>query len=184
LATLVVGGSGKDVGKTGLVCAIISALPEFAWTAVKITGHDYEPAKKNNGPAGDSIREETRAGQHTDTARYLAAGARRALLVTRNGSDVPIETVLHAIGTDRNVIFESNRIVDVLKPDVCLALISARERKPSFDRLLRIADAALTLKGSTPEESPPSTLRFELTSPDRLPPDFEFWLRDRLSLAS
>jgi molybdopterin-guanine dinucleotide biosynthesis protein len=183
LATLVVGGSGKDVGKTGLVCAIISALPEFAWTAVKITGHDYEPARKNNDLAGDSIREETCAGQHTDTARYLAAGARRALLVTRLGSDVPIETILHAIGTDRNVIFESNRIVDVLKPDVCLALISARDRKPSFDRLLRIADAILTLEESTPEEFSSRIPRFELTSPERLPADFELWLRDRLSLA-
>jgi hypothetical protein len=182
LATLVVGGSGKDVGKTGLVCAIISALPEFAWTAVKITGHDYEPSK-NKSLAGDSIREETRAGQHTDTARYLAAGARRALLVTRTGSDVPIDTILRAIGTDRNVIFESNRIIDVLKPDVCLALSSAHDRKPSFDRLIRIADAALTFQGSTPAEFPSGIPHFELTSLDRLPADFELWLRDRLSLA-
>ena len=92
-----------------------------------------------NLPRIRAIREETIAGQQTDTSRYLAAGARRALLVTRQRAEVPIEEIRRAVGADRNVIFESNRIVDAIKPDVCLALASGRpaEWKPSFVRSCR-----------------------------------------------
>ena len=44
MAIVVVGGSTKDIGKTALVCAVISALRDFEWTAGKITGHSYESA--------------------------------------------------------------------------------------------------------------------------------------------
>jgi len=55
VAIVVIGGSGKDIGKTTLVCAVISALREFGWTAVKITGHDYEPAEEGMS-LGTAIR--------------------------------------------------------------------------------------------------------------------------------
>src|SRR5579863_9866900 len=71
---IVVGGSGRGVGKTSLVCGLISALDELRWTAVKISTHDHGKPKP--------IWEETSAGAETDTARYLTAGAERALLVT------------------------------------------------------------------------------------------------------
>ncbi len=97
MAIVVVGGSTKDIGKTALVCAIISALPDFNWTAVKITGHSYELgpflsrlAAEDSDP---TVWEEMNPGQETDTARYLAAGARRALLVTRCGPEIPIDEI-------------------------------------------------------------------------------------------
>jgi len=68
MAIVVVGGSGRGVGKTALVCGLIAALPEFNWTAIKITGHDHGQPKP--------VWEETQPGQGTDTARFLAAGAR------------------------------------------------------------------------------------------------------------
>ena len=180
MAVVVVGGSRKDVGKTGLVCATISALREFGWTAVKITGHDYGPAEQKSR-ADALTREEESAGQDTDTARYLAAGARRALLMTRTGSDVPIEKIRQVIGSHRNVIFESNRVVDAVKPDVCLALIGGHERKPSFERLMRAADAVLIVRGSGRETPREGVRRFELESVDRLPAEFVTWLRERLA---
>ena len=87
VAIVVVGGSAKDIGKTALVCAIISALRDFDWTAVKITAHDYiaDSVDQVSASVGQSC-EETEAGSETDTSRYLAAGARRALLVTRSGA--------------------------------------------------------------------------------------------------
>ena len=90
---------------------------------------------------------ETTAGQATDTARYLAAGARRALLVTRCGPEIPIDEIRAALKADRNILFESNRIIDVVKPDVCLALVggSQTESKPSFVKLLHNADAVLSV---------------------------------------
>ena len=38
---IVVGGSGRNVGKTSLVCGLIEALREYRWVAVKVTGHEH-----------------------------------------------------------------------------------------------------------------------------------------------
>ena len=183
MAVVVVGGSGKDVGKTALVCAVIAALREFEWTAVKITGHDYSASLDQLNEATDAssvIREETCSAGETDTARYLAAGARRALLVTRTGADVPLVEIRSALGPDRNVIYESNRIVEAVKPDVCLALMGGTERKSSFERLLRSADALVTMVGAKIEGLPEGIRRFELEHADRLPAQLVAWLRERV----
>jgi sugar/nucleoside kinase (ribokinase family) len=180
VAIVVVGGSGKDVGKTGVVCAVISALREYEWTAVKITGHDYPAGGSNESSAALVIREETRAGEETDTARFLRAGAKRALLVTRVGDEVPMDEIRAALGSDRNVVFESNRILDTVKPDVCLALVGGDERKASFVRLMRAADAVLTVQGSAAETLREGVRRFQLESVDRLPAELLTWLRERL----
>jgi len=184
VATVVVGGSGKDVGKTALACGIISALREFAWTAVKITAHDYGPATPiaNGAEASNrTIREEMSAGGDTDTARYLAAGARRALLVTRSGPDVPIGEIRRALGSDRNIIFESNRIVDAVRPDVCIALVGGpvEDVKASFRRLLTVADALVSV-GVEKEDAPANIPRFHLQSLDRLSLEMTNWLRGQL----
>ncbi len=76
MAIIVVGGGGRGAGKTALVCGLMRALPEIPWTAVKITTHEHGHDETT------PIWEETAPGGGTDTARYLAAGARRALLVT------------------------------------------------------------------------------------------------------
>jgi hypothetical protein len=183
LAIVVVGGSAKDIGKTALVCGVIAALPEFDWTAVKITGHDYDFGSISQS----SVVTETTAGQETDTARYLAAGARRALLVRRCGPDVPMGEIRVALEGACNILFESNRIMDVVKPDVCLALVggSGTELKPSFLGLLRKADALVSV-GSIEMESAELAVdipRFELESLDHLTPELVNWLRSRLSPA-
>jgi hypothetical protein len=183
VAVIVVGGSGKDVGKTALVCAVIAALREFDWTAVKITGHDYSANPDELREASDArsaIREETCSGGETDTARYLAAGARRALLVTRAGADVPRVEIRSALGPDRNVIYESNRIVETVKPDVCLAMMGGTQRKASFERLLRSADAVVSIGGAKVEGLPDGIRWFELERADRLPEQLVTWLRNRL----
>ena len=182
MAIVVVGGSAKDIGKTALVCAIISAFRHFHWTAVKITAHDYIADTVDQVSANPAIREETAADGETDTSRYLAAGARRALLITRSGLQVPVEEIQSAIGVDRNVIYESNRIVDVINPDVCLALIAEGvEKKASFERLLRVADAVVSV-GGVAEEVPKGVRYFRLKSADQLSPEMVMWLQERLSI--
>jgi hypothetical protein len=42
MAIIVVGGSNRGVGKTALVSGLIAALPEYRWTAVKITSHEHK----------------------------------------------------------------------------------------------------------------------------------------------
>jgi len=169
------------VGKTALVCAVISALREMGWTAVKIAGHDYVASDEPGEIAGAGFREEERASEETDTGRYLLAGAKRALLVTRVGDEVPIAEIRCAVGVDRNVIFESNRIVDVVTPDVCIALVGGDQRKASFERLLRVADAVVMRRGEDGKVSPKGVRRFELEGTDQLPEEMVGWMRERLS---
>jgi hypothetical protein len=187
LAIVVVGGSAKDIGKTALVCAVISALPEFGWTAVKVSGHSYETEgslSQESGFTDPKVCEKTVAEQDTDTGRYLAAGARRALLVSRWGPEIPIDEIRTAVEGDRNVIFETNRIIDVVEPDACLALIGGPKSdwKPSFLRLLPKADALVGLGPFETESAglAPGIPRFDLQSLDHLSPELARWLRSRL----
>lgn len=176
---VVVGGGGAKVGKTALVCGIVAALPEREWTAVKITRHDY-------GRLGP-VWEETQAGQGTDTARYLAAGAKRALLISAPAQELgkAVEPLLQSCrdgGPSAALIFESNSVLEYLDPDVCLAvdLEGQLEPKPSFQALAQRADARVRWAGCDGAEWAPRPV-FRLEAMERLSPAMAGWLRQRLS---
>ena len=174
---IVVGGSGRNVGKTSLVCGLIAVLPEFRWTAVKITSHAHGER--------DAVWEETSAGSGTDTARYLAAAALRAFLVTAHEDDLPIAKTWAALGSDTNVIFESNRIVRALRPDLCIGVIggTGTEMKSSFEPFCRCADAfVIPVDGDVGGLQLPSPAKlFRLPNFDRVSPEMLDWLRVRLA---
>ena len=179
MAIIVVGGSGRGVGKTALVCGLIAALPEFAWTAVKITSH------RHFGP--EPVWEETSAGQQSDTARYLAAGAKRALLLTAPGDDLtgPLSALRAACPPGANLIFESNRILELLKPDLCLMVEGQPDPngpKPSFAQGLRHADALVRrslLDRHINESRQPNPL-FELADLGQISAELAAWVRSAL----
>src|SRR5271165_2070122 len=125
MAIVVVGGSGRNVGKTSLICGLIAATPEVPWTAVKITSHSHGQP--------EPVWEETTPGQGTDTSRFLAAGARRALLMTAEQSELSLAGCAAALGSEGNLIFESNRITTA-EPDLRIGVIGATPEgiKPSF----------------------------------------------------
>ena len=232
MAIIVVGGSNRRVGKTALVCGLVAALPEYGWTAVKITTHDHPqpvsparpiraeglaPARESRAPffrqmferrtaevaakpepAAEShpIWEETVPGEETDTGRYLAAGASRALLVTapEGGLAASLNQLWPRFGRGTNLIFESNSIVHHVCADVCLLIhavaereLPLPERKPSFIAALSHADAmvsqaradkvlpdGLCLAGA----EQPQSLRpiFQLRSLERVSPELADWL--------
>ena len=179
MAIIVVGGSMRGVGKTALVCGLIAALPELHWTAVKITTHEHGKP--------EAIWEETEPGQGSDTARYLAAGASRALLVTTPKRDFALllSKLAAKLGPEANVIFESNQILEHLRPNLCLIVGGSKdeaERKPSFGLAARHADAVVVheavdriagVDGS-------SRLVFCLANLEIVSPKMESWLRERL----
>jgi hypothetical protein len=199
MAIIVVGGSSRGAGKTALVCGLIAALPEFRWTAIKITTHDH-------GQAGTvfpgPIFEEELPGEQTDTARYLAAGAHRAFLAMpapRLHTDEPdltavLDELWPRFGRGTNLIFESNSVVHHVSPNVCLMVhaIAKRElplpaRKPSFFAALHHADAlvapstrnkhiadGLCLAGQDPKPV------FRLAALERVSPELLAWIRPRL----
>ena len=175
MAIIVVGGSGRGAGKTALVCGLIRALHEIPWTAVKITSHVYgQPAP---------LWEETQAGQETDTARYLAAGARRALLVTAGDEALGpiVQRILADCPPPAGVIFESNRVLRCVRPDLCLAASSSPfvAQKPSFGLVLERMDAMVELAGHD-HVVERERLAFRLASLERMSPTMLAWLRERL----
>ena len=85
MALVVIGGHSRNIGKTSVVAGLIAALPEFKWTAMKITqyGHnvcssDGEPCHCATEDHTWAISEEKDHSSATDTSRFLAAGADRA----------------------------------------------------------------------------------------------------------
>ena len=114
-----VGGHSRNIGKTSLLCSLIEATRERAWTAVKIAqfGHGIcsEDGKPCNCAVDDpvhpySIDPETNREGPEDTSRMLRAGALRALWVRspqgRLGEAVP--AFLDTVRDEPNVIVESN----------------------------------------------------------------------------
>jgi len=88
MSIIVIGGHSRSVGKTSVVAGLISALPDFHWTALKITQYGHGVCSANGAQcdcATDdhtwAISEEKDRGGESDTSRFLLAGAARALWV-------------------------------------------------------------------------------------------------------
>jgi hypothetical protein len=163
---IVVGGHTRSIGKTQLVCDVISAFPQARWIAGKITQYGHGVCAQNGENcdcAPDehvcAINWETQANTGTDSSRFLAAGARRSFwLRTKQGflaEGLPLlRTALQqSIETDSeespSVIVESNSLLQFLKPSLYFAVIDPAKEdfKDSARAALNRADA-LVLRGS------------------------------------
>jgi len=150
MAVVVVAGQARKVGKTSLVCGLIAAMPEMEWVAVKISPHSHG------------------VGEGGDTARFLAAGAMQAGLVTGKGgaagfvdsppmassacamSGAPDFGGREILAGARNALIESNEVLDYLRADLVLAVVDPRisDFKDSLTRHLERVDAVV-LPGGT-----------------------------------
>lgn len=163
---VVVGGHTRSIGKTQLVCDLIRAFPEANWIAGKITQYGHGVCAQNGENcdcAPDehvcAINWELHADTGTDSARFLAAGARRSFwLRTKQGFLAEGLPLLRAALLESQessaselppLIVESNSLLQFLKPSLYLAVIDpAREDfKDSARASLDRADA-LVLRGS------------------------------------
>lgn len=154
MALIVVGGHSRSVGKTSVVAGLIAALPEFQWTAAKITqyGHGICSA---NGEACDcatgdhswAISEESNRECDSDTSRFLAAGATKVYWVrTEQGRLAEaMPTLRKRIENAKNVILESNSILKFLRPDLYLTVLdpTTADFKNSAREFLDQADAVI-----------------------------------------
>ena len=154
MALVVIGGHSRSVGKTSVVAGLIAALPEFNWTAMKITQYGHGICSANGEPCDCVTDDHTRAiteehdrsGQ-TDTSRFLVAGAQRSLWVrTRQGMLAEaMPDIRRRIAGAENVIMESNSVVRFLHPDLYLTVLDAgtADFKDSAREFLDRADAVV-----------------------------------------
>ena len=167
--TLVVGGHTRSIGKTSLVVDLIRAFPEARWTAVKITQYGHGVCARNGENCGcepddhsAALDWETNSASGTDTSRFLAAGATRAIwLRTKQGrlaEGLPLlRSALAEIPSGEasapgDLILESNSLLQFLKPALYLVVLDPAEAdfKDSARLYLDRADA-FVLRGARGE---------------------------------
>jgi hypothetical protein len=198
MTTVVIGGHSRSVGKTSVVAGLIAALPDFTWTAVKITqyGHGICSA---NGEACDcatgdhswAISEEHDRSGESDTSRFLVAGAVRALWVrTEQGRLAEAMPALRAkIADASNLIIESNSVLKFLRPNLYLSVLDpgTADFKTSAREFLDRADAVILHDGIEKPTWQAVSLKpvagrpvFRVTAPNYVTPQIAEFVRSRL----
>jgi hypothetical protein len=181
---IVVGGHTRSIGKTQLVCDVISAFPHWNWLAGKITQYGHDICAQNGENCDCAPTEhvcaldwETQAGTGTDSARFLAAGARQSFwLRTKQGylaEGLPLlrsalkKVREHTKGDPPPLIVESNSLLQFLKPSLYFAIVDPAKEdfKDSARAALDRADA-IVLRGSA--EDFPATAPSWMKLPVRL----------------
>lgn len=126
---LMIGSAGANVGKTELACTLIKKFGKTSdITGIKVTtikAKDGQCPRGGDGCGvcssldGDfAITEETNSKSHKDTARLLAAGAKRVywLRVLKTHLKDVMATLLNIIGPEAVSICESNSLRQVVEP--------------------------------------------------------------------
>jgi len=176
---IVVGGHTRSIGKTQLVCDVISAFRPANWIAGKITQYGHGVCAQNGENCAcapdehvSAIHWESQADTGTDSARFLSAGARRSFwLRTKQGflaEGLPLlrtalqETVADAQGELPPLIVESNSLLQFLRPSLYFSVVDpAKEDFKDSARVALDRADALILRGSsdTFPATPPSWTR-------------------------
>ena len=162
MSLIVIGGHSRNVGKTSVVAGLIAALPEYNWTAMKITQYgrgvcsmDGEPCHCATDDHSWAISEELDGSGESDTSRFLAAGAARVWWVrTEQGRLAEaMPTVRGKLAESKHAIVESNSILKFLRPDLYLTVLdpATADFKRSAREFLDRADAVILHQSETTE---------------------------------
>jgi hypothetical protein len=154
MAVIVIGGHSRNLGKTSVVAGLIAALPEYHWTALKITQHGHGVCSLNGKSchcATDdhtwAISEEKHRSGQSDTSRFLVAGAVHAWWVrTEQGRLAEaVPTIRRRLAESENVILESNSILKFVRPDLYMTVLdpATADFKRSAQEFLDLADAII-----------------------------------------
>jgi hypothetical protein len=202
MSLIVIGGHSRSVGKTSVVAGLIAALPEYNWTALKITQYGHGICSANGEPchcASDdhswAIAEERDRSGESDTSRFLTAGATRALWVrTEQGRLAEaMPTVRRKLAECQNAILESNSILKFLRPDLYLTVLdpSTSDFKKSAQEFMDRADAVIIHHGvrgfawrdisMKPVAGRPL---FQISPPEYVTPQIVEFVRERLEKIS
>ena len=160
MAIVVIGGHSRSVGKTSVVAGLIAALREYDWVAVKITQYGHGVCSAIGAPCDCATddhswaisEEKDRAGE-SDTSRFLAAGAARALWVrTEQGRLAEAMPALRQrLEQSRNVIVESNSVLKFIRPDLYMTVLDpgTEDFKTSAREFLDRAEAVILHDGAS-----------------------------------
>jgi hypothetical protein len=199
MAIVVIGGHSRSVGKTSVVAGLIAALPEFHWTALKITQYGHGVCSAD-GQACDcatddhswAISEEKNRGGDSDTSRFLAAGAERVWWVrTEQGRLAEAMPALRAkLAGAANVIFESNSVLKFIRPELYLTVLDPAQAdfKNSAREFLDLASAVILHEAKGGPAWNGVSLKpvadkpvFRITPPPYVTPEIIEFIREKLA---
>ena len=192
MAIIVIGGQSRDVGKTSVIAGLIAALPQYNWTAFKITqfGHgrcslDGKPCTCATEDRCWAMTEEKNRDGKSDTSRFLAAGARRVFwLRTEQGLLAEaLPALRRRIAESENVIMESNSIVEFVEPDLYITVVDpgVGDFKTSARKFLDRADAVIIPEGCAWQGSQRT---FLIRPPEYVRPEIVAFVNTRLQAMS
>ena len=133
---LMIGGSGRNVGKTTLICAIIRRFaPATPIIGLKVTsirpgeedfhGHHEQPFTENF-----RIFEETSLKSLKDTAKMLNAGARKVYFIQSTDEQMPlaIDAFFKLVDRKSTIICETRSLRRLVKPGIFVLITDPADK--------------------------------------------------------
>jgi hypothetical protein len=152
---IVIGGTGRNVGKTEFVCKLIekfsSQLPIYALKVSTIfPDEEIFHGTHSEDELNFHLFEETRLATEKDTSRMLRAGATRVFYL--RSDDLKIQAgflaFLQHVPEDGLVVCESNSLGQFVKPALAIVVKSVSGLiKPRAISLLETADLVIASDG-------------------------------------
>jgi hypothetical protein len=199
---VVVGGHSRNIGKTSVVAGLIRAIPEARWTAMKITQFGHGVCSTTGKPCGCCLEPEhpyaimrEPAPSHSDTGRFVAAGARDSYWVRTAAGQLhhALPAIREVLAASENLIVESNSLLQFLTPHLYLVVLDFAQKdfKVSSLRFLERADALITIERglaepvwSSPSDGWRHKLRFPAQPPQYVSPALSRFVGARLACSS
>lgn len=150
---ILVGGTGRNLGKTTLTEMLINHLSNFGPVAgikisnIKPDGMEFHGIHEVKSDENFYIWEETSTSGNKDSIRFLKAGAKRAFFI-QTGDDFlqeAFQEMVQQLEGNQIVVCESNSLRNVMKPAVFFMIKGDDNAtsKPYVEKFLTLADCVV-----------------------------------------
>jgi len=147
--TIIVAGTGQNVGKTTFVCNLISENNNII--AIKISPHFHKLTKTDKILVQTNnyiIIEETKTNTGKDSAKMLKAGAKKVFYVQSTDKYLPLvfNEIKKLIPKKSDIIIESGGARNIFKPNLFIMIKHADTNKIKLKsvKLLNLADKIIS----------------------------------------
>lgn len=152
---ILIGGTGRNVGKTEFVCRLISmTAKKYDVYALKVSAifpdEDIFHGNHEGAPESQILFEETRGDTSKDTSRMLRAGAKKVFYLQSDDRFIKkgYSKFCDLIPQDAIVVCESSSLQYHVKPGLHVIVTnSGATIKPRAKKLLDFADIVITSNG-------------------------------------
>jgi len=165
---LLVAGTGRNTGKTSLICTLLEKYKHLSPICVKISPHFHEPTPglKSLYEAGNfRLYEETSRETNKDSSHYLQSGASHSYFI--QATDEHLEeafiSLFPYLNMESPILIESAALYKYMQPGMFIVIYDdSKPIKPSGEISMKVAD--LIIKSDSKSFTPsPSNIKFNKT---------------------